>query len=225
MELPPPYDARCKDVVDHLSTNFKPSKRLWPVNARLASWIVLELALFALVLVIFPHPNLSAKLHEFRVAAGLAGFVLTGSLAGVLALRNAIPGREASKGELALLGAIGAAAVVMVLLEPIRASVNLERFVAAGLPCMGCTVALAALPWAALFWAVRRGVTFAVEVTGGLIGVAAFSYAFAASRIGCPIDDLRHVLVWHVTPVFLGIALSTLAGTAWLRRKRSKAFA
>jgi len=225
MELPPPYDTRCRAVIDRLSVNFQPVKRLWPVNARLAVWLALDLAIIALVLFMFPRPNLSTKLHQFRFAAELAAFVLAGTVAGVLALRNAIPGREARKGELALLCAIGAAALALVLLEPIRASVSLDGFVAAGLRCMTCTVALATLPWAALFWAVRRGVALAVEVTGGLIGAAAFSYAFAASRLGCPIDDLRHVLVWHVAPVFFGVALSTLVGIVWLRRKRGGAFA
>jgi hypothetical protein len=220
MELPQPYDARCRAVVDRLSANFQPSKRLWPVNARLAIWLALEVAIIALVVFAFPQPHLSAQLHQFPYAVELGSFLLVGTLAGALALRNAIPGREASIREIGLLCAVGVAAVILVLLEPIRASVSLDSFVASGLQCLTCTIALAALPWMALFWAVRRGVALAVEVTGGLIGAASFSYAFAASRLGCPIDDLRHILLWHVMPVFLGVALSTLAGIAWLRRTR-----
>ncbi|MHB8382297.1 MAG: NrsF family protein [Candidatus Binataceae bacterium] len=220
MELPPRYDACCRAAVDYLTANFRPSKRLWPVNARLAIWLVLEVAIIALVLLAFPHPKLSAKLHEFPFATELAAFLLLGTLAGTLALRNAIPGREASNREIALLCAAGIAAMMLVLLEPVGASVSLGSFVAAGLQCLTCTIALAAIPWIALFWAVRRGVPLAVKVTGGLIGAASFSYAFAASRLGCPIDDLGHILLWHLMPVFLGVALSTLAGISRLRRAR-----
>jgi hypothetical protein len=223
MDLPPPYDARCRAVIERLSENFQPSKQLWPVNARLASWLILELAILMLVAFAFPRPHLSAKLHQFSYAAELAAFLVVGTLAGIFALRNAIPGREISRAETAVLCVMGGLAAVSVLWEPVGAHVGMIHFVLAGLRCVGCTLALAALPWAALFWAVRRGVPLALELTGGLIGAASFSFAFTASRLGCPIDDLRHVLLWHVLPVLLGVALSTLAGIAWLRRQRAMA--
>lgn len=223
MGLPSPYDARCRAVVDRLSMDFQPARRLWPVNARLALWIALELAILASVAFTYRRPDLFAKLHEFSYTAESVAFLLVGTLAGALALRNAIPGREVTKLEIVLLCGIGVVAGLSVLLEPVRENITLVGFILAGLPCLGCTVALAAVPWMALFWAVRRGIPMAVEVTGGLIGAASFSYAFAASRLGCPIDDLRHVVLWHVLPILLGVGLSTLAGIAWLRRKRQMA--
>ena len=60
-----------------------------------------------------------------------------------------------------------------------------------------------------------------LNTEGALIGAAAFSFAFAASRLGCPIDNRLHILVWHVLPVFVATLLSIRAGAAWLQRERA----
>ncbi|MGH7932528.1 MAG: NrsF family protein, partial [Candidatus Binataceae bacterium] len=145
-------------------------------------------------------------------------FVLLGTLAGGLALRTALPNREATSGELGLLALIAAIGVALVVRDSLRITVSLHKFVEAGIRCALCTGLLAALPWCALFWAVRRGATLMPELAGGLIGIAAFSFGFAASRLGCPIDNAAHILLWHVLPLGLGTGLSVVAGIAWLQR-------
>ena len=112
-------------------------------------------------------------------------------------------------------GPIAAAALISVLLvsrEPAASEVRLGSFMLAGIRCVGCTALLAAIPWCALFWAVRRGMPLPTDKAGALIGAAAFSFAFAATRLGCPIDDSVHLLAWHVLPVAAGTALSIAAG-------------
>ena len=36
-------------------------------------------------------------------------------------------------------------------------------------------------------------------------------------RLGCPIDEPVHLIIWHLMPVVFVVVLSTLAGAAWLR--------
>jgi len=38
-------------------------------------------------------------------------------------------------------------------------------------------------------------------------------------RVRCPIDEGRHLLVWHFLPVLAGIALSACAGFFLLKRR------
>src|SRR5205823_10739027 len=98
---------------------------------------------------------------------------------------------------------------------------QLVIFLAAGLNCFACTVLLGAIPWCVLFWAVRKGMPLPTIKAGALVGVAAFSFAFAATRLGCAIDDSMHLLAWHVFPIAVGTAVSAVGGMAWLRRTRA----
>jgi len=219
MDTQQTYQTARQDLIDRLASDLRPVRRLWPVNARLAVWLTLEAAFLILVVVVASRPDLSEKVHSLRYVLEVAAFVVAGTLAAILALRAAIPGREATKGELALAAAVAATAILFVLSEPMTLDVTLGGFIRAGLRCAFCTGLVATIPWVALLWAVRRGAPMAVATAGGLIGSAAFFFSLAVTRLGCPIDDCIHFFTWHVIPALVGISLSILAGTAWLRRK------
>ena len=89
---------------------------------------------------------------------------------------------------------------------------------ASGAQCLLCTLGFSAIPWTALFVAVRRGAPLDVPLVGVCAGAAAFLFAAAAVRIACPIDEAVHLLTWHAMPVALGAALSGVAGARWLDR-------
>jgi hypothetical protein len=93
--------------------------------------------------------------------------------------------------------------VLLVSHEPSAREVRMGSFLFAGIRCVGCTAVLAAIPWRALFWALRRGKLLLTDKAGALIGAAAFSFAFAATRLGRPIDDSLHLLLFLV-PAFEG---------------------
>ena len=205
-------------LADRAIGKFEPAGKIWPPGIRLALWLGLELAIFVLVALVDRRPDLAAQLGNPRYLFQLGTFIVAGTVAAGLALRTAIPGREATRGELILLSFAAPIVISAILSTPVRLNVSIWQFLRAGTWCLGCTVALGALPWAILFWTVRRGAPFMVETEGALIGAAAFSFAFAASRLGCPIDDAMHILVWHATPVAAGTLLSISAGIAWLRR-------
>jgi hypothetical protein len=219
METPQTQEAAREALIDRLVRELQPVRRLWPLNARLAVWLLLEAALLILVVVSGSRSDLAEKIHSLRYVLEVIAFVAAGTLAAILALRAAIPGREATKGELELAVAAAAAAILFVLSEPMTLDVPLGGFIRAGLWCAFCTGSVAAIPWIALLWAVRRGAPMAVATAGGLIGTAAFFFSLAVTRMGCSIDDRVHFFTWHVIPSLVGISLSVLAGIAWLRRK------
>lgn len=217
MEVNEPEQLSCDRLIAPLIADFRPAPPLWPVRTRLALWLLLQLAIVALVAAFGPRTNLLIKLQDTQFVAGVAGLMSLGVLAAGCALRTAIPGEEIGGGEFLLLLALGAISTALVLREPAQGAISMDQFVAGGTPCMICTILVAAIPWAGLFWAVRRGVPLMGGATGALIGVAAFSFSLAATRMGCAIDDLPHVLVWHAIPAAVGTAISIAVGLVWLQ--------
>ena len=156
-------------LIDRLASDLRPVRRLWPVNTRLAVWLLLEAILLILVVVSASRPDLSEKVHSLRYVFEVAAFVVAGTLAAILALRAAIPGREPTKGELASAVAVAAIAILFVFSEPMAVDVPLSGFIRAGLRCAFCTGLVAAIPWVALLWAVRRGTPTVVATAGGML--------------------------------------------------------
>ncbi len=205
-------------LIDPLIADFRPVKPLWPVKIRLALWLVLELAIVILAVAAGPRTNLAWKLQNWEFLAGVTGLVGVGIMAAASAFRSAIPGEEEMRpGKLMLLMAVGGAAFALMLHEPAHTAVSIRQFVVTGTRCALCVTLFAALPWLALFWASRRAMPLMGATEGGLIGTAAFAFAFAASRMGCPIDEFAHVLVWHALPAAVGAAVSVVAGAIWLQ--------
>jgi hypothetical protein len=66
---------------------------------------------------------------------------------------------------------------------------------------------------------VRRGIP--LLSTDKAASAAAFSFAFATTRWGCPIDDSVPYARPARVPVAAGTALSVAGGMAWLRISRS----
>jgi hypothetical protein len=211
------FDALAERAI----SNFEPARKIWPTSIRLVMWLGMEAVVLGLVALIDPRPDLLAQLHNPGFLAPIGVFILGGAIAAGLALRAAIPGREPALSELILVALVAPLAVAVVFLTPDTATVSFLQFIRAGSWCLGCTLGLAAMPWLVLFWAVERGAPFMLGTEGALVGAAAFSFAFAASRLGCPIDDRLHILVWHVLPVFVATLLSIRAGAAWLQRERA----
>lgn len=212
------HKIRYDVLIEPLLEGLQPVKRLWPVRVRLTLWIALELGIVAMVAIVFPRARLLAAFHDPHYALEIASLGAVGVLAAALALRSAIPGRAATRNELFMLSMLGLAVLLLIARGPATIGVSLAEFIHAGARCLGCTVILALLPWLALFWAVRRGAPMEQKSTGWLIGLAAFSFAFVSSRLGCSIDSSMHVLMWHAMPAAVGAALSAYALVAWGER-------
>jgi hypothetical protein len=208
-------------IADRVIGRFEPAKRLWPVNRRLALWLAVEVLVLAIGIIATRRTNLLASLGSAHYLFEVGIFIGVGTLAAALALRGAVPGREASGAELALVVMPLLVGIVAVALQPASAIVSASAFVRAGVGCATSVMVFASIPWVILFIAIRRGAPLVKGTEGALMGIAAFSFSFAATRLGCPSDDAIHLIVWHIVPVAIGSAASVLIAMAWLRRKDS----
>jgi hypothetical protein len=137
--------------------------------------------------------------------------------AAIMALQTAIPGRHVRAGELALTLVLVLAGTGLLMTQPLHTGYPLSEFIRAGELCAYQTCLLAAAPWLALWWAVKRGAPMRPVTAGLAAGAASMLFSFALMRIGCPIDERLHLLTWHLLPAVILTAISALAGGVWLR--------
>jgi hypothetical protein len=216
------HEERHRALVDRLAGDLKPVRRLWPVGARLTLWLVLEAAVAAPVLSHTPN-DFIRKLGTFDYALQVLLFAAAAVVVAVLALRSAIPGRQTRAAAVALAIVMVAAGTALVMMQPLRTGDSLGEFIRVGRPCAYYTCLFAAAPWVALWWAVKRGAPMGSGWAGLTVGCAALFFSFALMRLRCPIDERLHLVIWHLLPVAVMAALSTLAGVFWLRFRASVA--
>src|ERR1700757_4210516 len=89
-------------LIDRLIQDFRPVKRLWPIRVRLLLWILLEVAILALVILLNGRRDLEAIINSHNHGFDAAGFFLLSIAAAWMALRNSIPGRETTATELTM---------------------------------------------------------------------------------------------------------------------------
>jgi len=212
-------DYRYAELIEHLVGELRPVKRLWPVRRRLGLWVLLETAILALASAMMGGPGFSASIHGIN-AVQIAMLLATSVVAAGLALRGAVPGREAAREELALLALAITVAGVGVHFgdraDTFTFAISNETEWTSILGVLGW----AALPWMALFIAIGRGVALHPARTGGLIGVAAFAFAIAADRFVSRWSGAPCPQVWAL---ILGLVVTTLAawiGSVWLDPER-----
>jgi hypothetical protein len=212
-------------MVERIAADLKPVRPPWPVGVRLAFWLLLESALFAWV-VTHTSNDFMLKFYRLDYAFEVAFFAVAAVLSAMLALRTAIHGRKARSSEIALFIMLTVSGTALLAGEPVRASYQLSEFVHAGLMCAYSTCLLAAAPWIALAWAVKRVAPMHGAASGALVGASALLFSFALMRIKCPVDEPLHLITWHLLPALLAISLSALAGAFWLRFRpwRSRRF-
>lgn len=205
-------------VVDRVTSDLRPVRRLWPPAARLAVWLAIAAMALAWVLLFHLRPDAGREFADLLFVLQLATFAGAGVLAALLALRAAVPGDDPSRIQVgAALGLAGLGALLL-LLEPAHLERPLSAFAAHGAGCAVLTLLLAAAPLVTLAIAVRRGAPFAAARAAAWVGAGALLLAFALMRLACPRDELFHVAVWHGCPVLLGVTLAALSGTLWIHR-------
>jgi len=212
-------EAIHRELVDRMAGRLTPVHRLWPPALRFACWMLLEACVLVALIYHYHRPDIALRLRDPWYVLGLASFAGAGSLAASLALRRAVPGEEIGALELPLLAILILTGSLLLLHDPVNPQVQLAKFIHSGLICVKWMSLYAAVPWIALLWAARRGAAPARRAEGALVGAAAFMFAFALMRIDCPSDERLHLLIWHLMPALLGIAISAGLGALVLRRR------
>ncbi len=209
------HEEHHRRLVERIAADLKPVRRPWPVSVRLAFWLTLEAAVLTWV-VAHTTNDFVVKLHRPGYAFEVACFAAAAMLAAMLALRTAIPGRRGRASEIALFIILVLVGTTLLVAEPVSTNYQLGDFIRSGLICAYSTFLLAALPWIALAWAVKRVAPMHGAASGALVGASALLFSFALMRLNCPIDEPLHLITWHLLPALIGISLSALAGVFWL---------
>jgi hypothetical protein len=211
------HQAHHRALVERMVAELRPVRRLWPIRLRLALWIAFEAGLLLFAIHHSKRTDLPQELANPWYLLSVGGSAAAGVLGALLALRSAIPGREPRPREAALLLILTGASMLILLHQPINADVPMGTFISRGLPCVFGISTLACLPLLALLWAMRRGAPLTRGFDGALAGAGAFLVAFALMRVRCPIDESLHLLVWHVIPALIGVAVSACSGLLLFR--------
>jgi hypothetical protein len=222
------YEIDYKALIDRSIKDFQPVKKLWPVRLRLILWILLDIGILALVAVFRGSDNLGHLIHSPRELVGIATLVLTSIAAASMALRSAIPGREIARSELLLLIAVVFATSAISSITPSIGILTLREFFGAGATSTLRLLDLAALPWLALFWAVRRGVPLQPVATGALVGIAAFCFALAVQRFMLESSDVPNPIIWQAVSGVLITTASAYVGSNllnWIYRWQTEGVA
>src|SRR5271167_255579 len=114
------HAERHRLMVEALAADIRPVRPLWPVRARLGLWLLLE-ALVLLRVATHTANGFVSKFGHLDYALEVIFFAAAATLAAMLALRLAIPGRRAGPREVVLsivLVLIGTALILAG--EPIR---------------------------------------------------------------------------------------------------------
>src|SRR5262249_4872872 len=167
------HAERHRLLVEALAAAIRPVRPLWPVRVRLGLWLLLQ-ALVLLWVATHSGNDFVRKLGHLDYTLEVALFAAAAMVAATLALRAAVPGRSGGLRQvaLAILPLLIGTALVAVG-EPMRTGYPLAEFLHVGIGCALETCVLAALPWMALWWAVKRGAPMRGAAAGASTGAAA----------------------------------------------------
>jgi hypothetical protein len=213
-------DDRIASLIDRLVESARPVRRLWPPAARLVAWLGVLLAVGTVVEIAGLRPDVGARLASPGFLAEIACLGAATVAGAWVALRGAVPGLDAGRGRRVLAATVVAGGALGLAGTRFSPATPFATFVDAGVPCALTSVVLALVPWAAVLWAVRRGVTLRPVPTYAAAGLAASLAAYALMRLRCPLDETVHVAVWHGTPVVFSTILAAAVGiVAWRHRR------
>ncbi len=211
--------ASTESLVADLVADLEPVERIWSPGTHLGFWLAVELLTFGLVASLALRMDIMDQIANPLFLLELTLLVAAGGLSAAMALLSAVPGREPSTGAVALALALIAASFVCLYQDMPAAARSLAN-APRGMGCALKTIAIAAVPWAALLAFARRGASLVPVACGGLAGLAAFLIAAATMRVVCPIDNLWHLVIWHLSPVLIGLGASSAIGLLLLRAWR-----
>ena len=200
-------------MIDALSNDVAPVRRLWRPSTRLTLWIAAQVAL---CIYVFSsngiRGDIQPQLASPLFASEIPLLILSIVFLAVAAITAAVPGSE--RWGLARLGlATMLAALALLALHPVDTSLSIDTFVGHGFPCAVSTAMLSVLPTIWLLVATLRGFPLAPSRAGLIGGAAGFLVGFTMMRFLCILDDPLHVLAWHWLPVLLGSAVSAAVAT------------
>ena len=207
-------------MVARLTADLRPVEPLPPPWRRLGRWLGVAFAVVGVAAVVGLRDDVTVALGRPRFVLEVATLLVAAGAAAAAALVASIPGYGGSRVLASVAAVLSVVALALLAMSPSADAAAAS--IPVGLRCASCVALFAALPGAALFFAVRRAAPLGTRWIAAYVGAAAFLVGLASVRIACPFDGPLHVLAWHVVPAGLGIAYVTRAASDALARWRTE---
>src|SRR5262249_15122371 len=134
------HEAHHRALVTRLAGEITPRRPLWPVNARLTLWMLIEVGILTWV-ISHTTNNFVARLTHPASCIEIVLFASAAVICAALALKSAIPGRILSAKEVTMAASLAmAGTVVFIMAQPIATSDPLDDFARNGWRCAVHTV-------------------------------------------------------------------------------------
>ena len=83
--------------------------------------------------------------------------------------------------------------------------------------CLLCTLFFAAIPLAALIWALRKGAPTRLRLCGAIAGIVAGGIGAAAYAFSCTSDTIPFIAIWYGLAIALCAVIGAQLGPRFLR--------
>jgi hypothetical protein len=210
-------------LIDLLSANLKPVS-----HSRLGRTLVRAIiaggggAAVVMLVTVGPRPNLQSPAHLEWTALKLLLPLTVIGLGALFLTRSMRPGLESGRNwSLVFLPLVAAIAVGLAGLLVVSPEEWIEMLLGASQisspRCFLCILSFAAIPLAALIWALRAGAPTRLEVSGALAGIVAGGLGAAAYAFNCDSDTIPFITVWYSAAVLLCAFIGARLGPRLLR--------
>jgi hypothetical protein len=210
-------------LIDLLSANLKPVGRVQLGKTLLLAILMGSAAAFTLMLAtVGPRANLDSTIHlEWTALKLILPLSVIGLGAPILA-HSMRPGLQSrTNWLLVFFPFVAAIAVGLVMLLIVRPQTWIKMLLGASQisspRCFLCILSFAAMPLAALMWALREGAPTRLEVSGALAGIVAGGLGAAAYAFNCDSDTIPFITVWYSLAILLCAFIGARLGPRRLR--------
>jgi hypothetical protein len=210
-------------LIDVLSANLEPARHGQFGKTLTLAMVTGGAVAFGLMLAtVGPRPDLGSIAHLEWLALKL-GFALSVIAAGApLLLRSTRPGLEnATNWTVVFVPFLGAIAVAIAMLLVVSPEVWRRMLLGArtvsSARCFLCILFFAAIPFAALIWALRKGAPTRLKLCGAIAGIVAGGFGAAAYGLSCTSDTIPFVAIWYSAAIMLCAVIGAQLGPRLLR--------
>ena len=211
-----------EDLIQQLTHDLQPVRRLRPVAVRIAGWLVVAVASLGLGLSVMGiRRELGDAVDRTDFAIESVLLIVTALSAAVGALLVSVPGADRIRHLRVLPIVVGTATVLWALGDLLMAAATgaPAGVMTPGWYCVYTTAGIAAIPSVVLFVMIRRAAPLHAARAGFLALLATAAVGVIGANFMCPYDRPLHMLLWHAAPLMLFAGLGAGLGT-WLLRWR-----
>jgi hypothetical protein len=210
-------------LIDVLSANLEPIGSIRLGKTLLAAMLIGGMGAFAVMLAtVGPRADLDSTIHLGWTAVKFLFAVSVIVIAAPLLLKSMRPGMEKETHPVLVFLPFFAAimaALALLLFVPFHSWSEMLRGATPKSPacCLSCVVFFAAIPFAALIWALRQGAATRLSLSGTIAGVIAGGFGAAAYAFNCASDTIPFIAFCYGAAIAVCAFIGAQLGPCLLR--------